>query len=295
MNTNKITVCLLALLALAWGPAAYAADNNTEFGIEDDLTVFGTGGTAVDPDMEIKGFAVFGATQAAPALNIPVGPGNIFANGYVQVSSGMYVAGSSTFTSAAYFTGISSFTAGPGSIYISGGAANQVLKKVAGGGLAWANDDGGSGSITGTPRRITMIDPSGTGLVSSLLLQNGTDAGVTLMNGSSMTVTGALEAFGAAKFNDGVTLGDAAGDAILSVGGFTAQNGLDVTGGNVMITNNLTVNANAQLGDAVGDTHGINRAAEAGVALSVDSVGTSGNYAAKFYSGGSLAAWIKKK
>ena len=43
------------------------------------------------------------------------------------------------------------------------------------------------------------------------------------------------------------------------------------------------------------DALGINKAAEAGVALSVDSVGTSGNYAAKFYSGGSLAAWIKKK
>lgn len=491
MNIRKAVTGLLAAMALAWAPAAYAADNGTEFGIEDDLTVLGVEGTAADPDAEIKGFTVFGATQAAYTGAV-VGAGNVVVNGYLAVSSGAYFVGGSTFASAgAYFTGISSFSdvskihiaggaanqvlkkvAGGGmawaddslgageisgtpqrlvmyqadgtggadsllqqdpgntsitmvtgssmtilgafkangaatlagtldltgdatlsnnltvagitslnglinlgnaaadlvtiqgpvtvmgassitvkgalevdgaakldgnvalgdaaadlltvnaqssfvagstftagayfqsissfsnvaNIHIAGGAANQVLKKVAGGGMVWANDnDGGAASITGTPRRVTMIDASGTGLVSSQFLQNGTDLGVTLMANSSMTVTGAFEAAGATKLNGNVNLGDATGDNITAAGLVTAQFGVSVTGGDVAVTNNLNVDGNARLGNAVSDTHGINKAAEAGVALSVDSAGASGNYAAKFYSNGSLAAWIKKK
>ncbi|MBI4801029.1 MAG: hypothetical protein HY796_00735 [Elusimicrobia bacterium] len=38
MNMKKIVIGLLAALALSWASAVYAADNGTEFGIEDDLT-----------------------------------------------------------------------------------------------------------------------------------------------------------------------------------------------------------------------------------------------------------------
>ena len=68
-----------------------------------------------------------------------------------------------------------------------------------------------------------------------------------------------------------------------------------MTGANATITNDLYVEGNSQLGNEVTDLHSINRINESGVALSVDSNGASGSYAAKFYSGGALAAWIRKK
>ncbi len=310
MNIGKIVVAAAALFALALSPAAYAADNGTEFGIEDDLTVLGAGGTEVDPDMEVKGFAVFGATQAAPALGIPVAPGNIFANGYVQVSSGMYVAGSSTFTQRVELQGYGvlkstvQFLDNTGSLtnlYFDNAAANsgKVLKASANGFLTWEADQNTVMTFA-SPLRLQMVNVADNNLVDSLFLQNA-EAGtnITMVSGSSMTILGdgndGLGVYGAAKLNGNVTLGDAAGDAITAVGAVTAQNGVSVTGGDVTATNNLTVNANARFGDALTDTHGINTAPEAGTALKVDSAGASGNYAAKFYSGGALAAWIKKK
>lgn len=302
---SKIIKLMISVaLVAASGRFAWAADNGTEFGVEDDLTVIGMGGSDVDPDLEVKGFSVFGTTQAAPALNIPVGPGNVFANGYVQVSSGMYVGGSSTFTQRVEIQGYSVLKStvqieGSGTatnLYFSNGAANsgRVLKATADGFLSWELDNTGLASL-GSAYRLQMVNGAGTGLVDSMFIQNAGNTNITMISGSSLTVNGALEATGAAKFNGAVNLGDEAGDAILAVGAVTAQNGVAVTGGDVAVTNNLTVNGSGRLGDAVSDTHGINKAAEAGVALSVDSVGTSGNYAAKFYSGGSLAAWIKKK
>ena len=379
---KKLIRVVLALACVAAaGRLARAADNGTEFGIEDDLTVLGTGGSDIDPDLEVKGFSVFGATKSA--LNIPAAPGSMFVRGYVEVSSGMYVAGSSTFTSGAYFTGVSSFS-DAANIHIAGGAANQVLKKVAGGGLVWGDDTVGPGEIAGTPRRIVMFQTDGGGGADSLLQQDADDAGITTVGASSMTILGNFQANGA------VTLGDAAAD-LLTVNAqssfvrgstFTAgayftgvssfsdvanihiaggsinqvlkkvagggmawandtdtgvtvlgtarrlqmvndtgdglidstfqQNAADTSitmlatssmtvlgafgaNGAVTLGNTLAVADNVQLGNAASDIHAINRAVEAGVALSVDSVGTSGNYAAKFYSGGALAAWIKKK
>lgn len=387
MNIKRILSGLLAAMALSWAPAAFAADNNTEFGIEDDLTVLGTGGTAVDPDMEVKGFTVFGATQAA--LNIPAAPGSIYARGYVEVSSGMYVAGGSTFTAGAYFTGVSSFS-DVANIHIAGGAANQVLKKVAGGGMVWGDDTQGPGEITGTPKRIVMFQADGGGGADSLLQQDADDAGITTVGASSMTLLGNFQVNGAAKFNGAMTLGDAAADLLIvnaqssfvsgstfSAGAYFTgvssfsdvanihiaggsvnqvlkkvagggmawandtdtgvtvlgtprrlqmvndtgdglidsalmQNAADTSitmlatssmtvlgafgvGGAATLGNTLTVADNTQLGNVSSDIHAINRAVEAGVALAVDSGGASGNYAAKFYSGGALAAWIKKK
>ncbi len=384
----KLMKVVLALACVAAaGRLAYAADNGTEFGIEDDLTVLGSEGTASDPDVEVKGFTVFGRTQAS--YLIPVASGNVVLNGAVQVSSGLYVTGGSTFATGAYFTGISSFS-NAANIHVAGGTANQVLKKVAGGGLVWGDDTQGPGEITGTPRRIVMFQADGGGGADSLLQQDADDAGITTVGASSMTLLGNFQANGAAKFNGAVTLGDAGADLLTVnsqssfVGGSTftvgayftgissfsnvanihiaggstnqvlkkvagggmawandtdtgvtvlgsprrlqmvndtgdglinsafQQNALDtnitmlaassmtVLGafearGAATLGNTLTVAGNSQLGDATGDTHAINRAAEAGVALAVDSGGASGNYAAKFYSGGSLAAWIRKK
>lgn len=290
MNTMKRTVmALLAALALAWAPAAYAVDNGTEFGIEDDLTVLGTAGTAIDPDAEIKGFTVFGSTQAS--YLIPVEAGNVVLNGEVQVSSGLYVTGSSTFTASVYLPNA-------GQIYVNDGTAGYVLKKNAAGYLDWAQDATGLSSL-GSPYRLQMVNATSDGLVDSLFLQNAGGTSITMIAASSMTILGdgtdGLGVAGAAKFSGTVNLGDAAGDAITAVGAVTAQNGVSVTGGDLSAANNLSAGGNATLGDAVTDTHAINTLVEAGTALKVDSVGVSGNYAAKFLSGGSLAAWIKKK
>jgi len=114
-----LTVAIVFLIAClcAFSRAARAADNGTEFFLEDDFTARGLDGSATDPDVEVKGFTVFGATQTAPALNIPAAPGNIFVNGYVQISSGLYVNASSTFTGSMYVAGVSTFT---DNLYISG-------------------------------------------------------------------------------------------------------------------------------------------------------------------------------
>ncbi len=127
----KKTLLLLLVTSIFCGVAinaAYADDNGTEFGIEDDLTVLGTGGTTTDPDAEIKGFTVFGATQVSYSpIAIPIGAGNVIINGYLGVSSGAYFVGGSTFSAnqGAYFLGISSFS-DVGKIYVGGsGAANN--------------------------------------------------------------------------------------------------------------------------------------------------------------------------
>ncbi|MBI4656871.1 MAG: hypothetical protein HY746_09035 [Elusimicrobia bacterium] len=188
----RFAVCF-SLFAISLFAISLPLAAQTELGSEDDLTILGANGSQTDPDVEIKGFSVFGATQSAPALWIPAAPGNIFVNGYVQVSSGMYVAGSSTFTAGLYVTDISSFAAGPGSIYIKDGAAGQVLKKVAGGGMVWGNDDAGV-SGTGTQYRIPMWN-SDTVLTNSVMNQDGGLNSITLL-ASSMTIQGSAFSVG---------------------------------------------------------------------------------------------------
>jgi len=56
MNMKRIVTGLLMAMALLWAPAVYAADNSTEFGVADDLTVLGGDGTAtlLDPDVAVS-------------------------------------------------------------------------------------------------------------------------------------------------------------------------------------------------------------------------------------------------
>lgn len=68
---------------------AVAADNGTEFGIEDDLTVSGTNGDINDADVEIKGYSVFGSNTNA--LSVTNGPGNVFIGGNLEVASNLVV------------------------------------------------------------------------------------------------------------------------------------------------------------------------------------------------------------
>lgn len=415
MKKKKVIFGLLAAMALSWAQAVYAADNGTEFGIEDDLTVLGTGGTAVDPDAEIKGFTVFGSTQSAYPGAV-IGAGNVVVNGALAVSSGAYFAAGSTFAAGAYFNSVSSYTAGAGSIFVNGGATGQVLKKAANGSMYWATDDSGAGAINGTQNRIVMFGPGGTGGADSQLQQDASNTSMTLLAGSSMTILGngtdGLGVTGAVKLNGNTSILGAntltVGTGLTSLGGalivnssaafgngaskstFTVTGALDmannanitllgtgkvtlpnlpavgtdaanktyvdnqignggpwtrdiaisavklstitdnvgigiavpvaklqvssanasasdmllvVSSGTLASQQVLTVNASgdltakgsARLGDSVNDIHGVNMAPAADTALSIAGQNVSGDYAAKFYSGAALAAWIKKK
>ena len=114
------------------------AQGQTELGVKDDLSVFGTGGTALDPNVELKGFTVFGSTQALYPGAV-IGNGNVVVNGVLAVSSGAYFTGVSTFNTGMYVMAAATFT-DVGNIYIIGGVDNQVLAKSgATGSLKWAN------------------------------------------------------------------------------------------------------------------------------------------------------------
>jgi len=178
MKAKQMIIALMAVFLLPLAGSVYAADNNTEFGIEDDLTVLGTEGTAIDPDVEIKGYAVFGTVEAPQ--NIPAAPGNIFANGYVEISSGLYVNASSTFTAGIYINDVSSFTAGPSSIYISGGADGKILKYDGATGALYWDDDKGGVSGGGTVDYLPIWGPDGATLKDSKISQAevGTDTHV---------------------------------------------------------------------------------------------------------------------
>lgn len=142
-------------------PAAVAAQ--TELGSADDLTVLGATGTALDPDVEVKGFAVFGSTQSGYTGAV-IGPGNVVVNGALSVSSGAYFVGNSTFTGAS-------------KIYINDGAAGEILRKDAAGYLNWA-DPASMGDNLGNHTATKNLE-----------LANFNISGVNYMTASSATFT----------------------------------------------------------------------------------------------------------
>ncbi|MFA7009053.1 MAG: hypothetical protein WC204_09345, partial [Elusimicrobiales bacterium] len=224
-TVTKAALGLLTAIALSWVPAAYAA-NSTEFGVEGDLTVLGTGGnSALDPDVEIKGFTVFGSTQSSYPGGQPITAGNVVINGVLSVSSGAYFVGGSTFsTGGAYFTGVSSFS-DVANVHFGGGAAGQVLKKVAGAGMVWANDATGLSTL-GSVRRLQMVNNTADGLIDSAFIQNAGDTNITMYASSSMTILGAFEAAGAAKMGGTLNVtGAATLSSSLGVTGVTSLNG----------------------------------------------------------------------
>jgi hypothetical protein len=161
----------------------------------------------------------------------------------------------STFSAGAYFTDISSFS-DVAKVHFGGGAPDQVLKKAAGGGMQWTNvSDMVSGDNLGSHIATTTLQ-----------MANNEIMAAGHITASSATLTETFNVAGAVDF-----------DTTLNVDG------------------SATLRGNNQLGDAFTDDHGINVAAEDGVALKVAGEDVSNKYAAKFYSGANLAAWIKKK
>ena len=147
-----MTAVMAALTCIAMVNVAYA-DNNTEFGIEDDLWVGGTGGNWGDADVEIKGFSIFGST-AGITQRIPTSgyPGSVFVGGYLQVSSGSYFMGNSTFPTA-------------GNIFIPDGQSGKALfYDSATGALKWD-----------TPSNYVSGDSLGTHIATKTLDMNSWD------------------------------------------------------------------------------------------------------------------------
>jgi len=160
-------------------PAALSAQ--TELGSEDDLTVLGTDGTAADPDTEIKGFAVFGSTQADYAGAV-VGPGNVVVNGVLAVSSGAYFVGNSTFT-------------GAGKIFINDGTAGQMLRKNSGGYLEWISSSD-FGDNLGSHIATTTLDMA----TFNIVKVGSITANAAITTYSTMTVAGNAFSVGGSAF-----------------------------------------------------------------------------------------------
>ncbi|MFH1619458.1 MAG: hypothetical protein ABIG11_06085, partial [bacterium] len=129
----------------------------TEFGAQDDLTVFGTDGNVPDPDVEIKGFSIFGSTNVA--THISTAAGNTIFNGAIEVSSDIYVVGKSTFTDNIYLPAASG-------IFVQDGIPGQLLLKNAGGYLYW-DSIGAVGDNLGSHIATTTLNMAGFGITNA--------------------------------------------------------------------------------------------------------------------------------
>lgn len=268
MNVKKLVIAALTAMTLSWTSGAYAADNGTEFGIEDDLSVFGSQGTALDPDMEVKGFTVFGSTQSAYTGAV-VGAGNVVVNGVLAVSSGAYFVGNSTFTAGVYLPA-------PTSLYVTGGGDGQVMtKNTATGAMQWADVSSMvSGDNLGNHIATTTLQMGNFGIVNvASITANG-----YITTYSSMTVAGAAGVGGVLNVNGDVDL--------------NAKLNVDDA---VTFVSSVTARSAVQIGDAYTDAHAVNMAPAADTGLSIAGQQVSGDYVVKLYSGSLLSAWLRKK
>ncbi|HBB67406.1 MAG TPA: hypothetical protein DCZ93_08945 [Elusimicrobia bacterium] len=188
-----------------------------EFTAVNDLAALGADGTAPDPDVEIKGFTVFGATQAA-YTGAEAGPGNVMVNGALTVSSGAYFVGNSTFPAA-------------GSIFVNDGSAGQTLRKNSAGHLEWSAAADNLGDHTATTAvnmagfpimNISSAQISGTGVSgaaalfqvagSTMMVLNNGNVGIgTAAPGAKLEVAGQIKITGGSPAEGTVLTSDADG------------------------------------------------------------------------------------
>jgi hypothetical protein len=122
-----------------------------------------------------------------------------------------------------------------------------------------------------------MVNAGDTDLADSVLLQETGGGGLTMLGTSSMTIYGILHTKGH------ILMGDNGAVDQITMAGITT------------VMSSMTVTGDTQLGDVTTDRVGINRAVETNVGVAVAGPNGSGTYITKFYSGASLAAWIKTK
>jgi hypothetical protein len=227
-------------------------------GIGDLVTIAG-------PVTSVSSLTVLGAFEADGNIVL----GNAAADLLTMNAQASFLAGS-TFSAGAYFTGLSSFSSVVsintlGSVRVNDGTLNQVVIRDADGTLGWgtvsamvAGDNLGS-------HIATMTITANNGIVGSTATFSGFVMASSFTAAGNIGVGGALVVSSSGTFTQGVTASS-----------FTALN-------------------NTQFGNAYTDLHGVNTAPMSGTALTVAGTATTGDFAAKFYSGATLSAWIKKK
>jgi hypothetical protein len=284
--TTQMVVVGMAMQMVVAG-RAFAADAGLEFGVQDDLTVNGTEGAIQDADLEVKGYSLFGSTNG---LTVPAefvsGPGtvviasNLFVNGQLK-------AGSIDLSGAAMT--VSNLTV-EGFLHANGDSLsvlkNATMEKslaigealtVTGGGAMGSLNVTGNGVVGGT-LGVTGV----TTLSSNLVVNSTTD--------SSDKTTGALVVQG------GVGVGKN-----LNVGGALGVTGNGAVGGSLTVSNvttlatNMTAVQSAYLATSSGAVGIGNSLPDSNTKLQVTGGTNTDDYVAKFYSGTTIAAWIKKK
>ena len=172
------------------------AQGQTELGVKDDLSVFGTNGTFDDPNVEIKGFTVFGSTQTSytGAVN---GPGNVVVNGTLAVSSGAYFTGVSTFSSGMYVMAPGSAATDMAQIWRNSGGA--IVSSMSATGVMMATKFVGDGSGL-----IGVAAGSYPGYINASQVNSGSFQNGAYTFPNTLTVTGA-----AAFNNPGATTSQA--------------------------------------------------------------------------------------
>ena len=92
LRIKRILLLVLVFLfscALVFS-SAYAEDQGTEFGVEDDLTVLGNEGTDADPDLEVKGYSSFSATPTN-ATSVTSGAGSVYMENNLEIGGNAYL------------------------------------------------------------------------------------------------------------------------------------------------------------------------------------------------------------
>lgn len=138
----------------------------------------------------------------------------------VFVSNGI---GASSFASSVTVGGYGIFNSTvqmtEGNLKYGAGTPGQVMKSAGDGYVYWGMDNSGAVGLLGTPYRIRMENDLGDSLVDSKLLQNSVGTNITLIDNSSLTVTGAFNVAGSTLvvYQGTVGIGTATPQAALDV------------------------------------------------------------------------------
>lgn len=239
---RKVGAALLALQFAAFG--ALAQDAGVEFGVEDDLTVQGTGGHQQDADLEVKGFSVFGD---AVGVDIP----EAFTNGAgsVIITSNLWVGGQlkagGIDLQGADMT-VSNLTV-QGSLTASGHSVTLYPDTTASSSLTVGNNLS-VGSNAGVGGDLSVA--------GTLAVDGATTLNSTLVVGGDTTLNSALTVDGSGVFNTNVLIKattpstDKDSGALVIEGGVGIEQNLNV-GGMLDVTGNATFDSGVNVSGAV--------------------------------------------
>jgi len=183
-----LAVVFALACSLTLARSAYAADTDsgTLFGIDDDLTVFGTAGTWYDPDVEVKGFTTFGDNPSAAAF--VSGKGSVVIGQSLEVDADVFI------PNMPQIAGVNSDS----KIVVQGSDGvlrYETLKNVVSGG-------GAAGGISNLHLPIWK-DSEGRYVNSQFIQQNfGTGSTLTTLD-DAFQITETLKVLGNAQLGDG--------------------------------------------------------------------------------------------